>query len=100
MVQLNPIAPYRLTRPYVGRKPTTPQRDDGDTIEPSVSVPTEKPTSPAAVAEPGPADEPLVPGCASPCARGLRLAPPNRRAPCSSAPIHALATKTAAASFH
>src|SRR5262245_2327318 len=78
MVQLNAIAPYRLMRPYVGRSPTTPQRVEGDTIEPSVSVPIEKPTSPAAVADAGPADEPL-----DPCSRfhGFLVTPPNHWSP-------------------
>src|ERR671911_3021059 len=61
IVQLNAIAPWRLTRPYVGRRPTTPFTADGEMIEPRVSVPMEKPTSPAAVAEPGPAEDPLDP---------------------------------------
>src|SRR5215217_4095720 len=87
MVQLKPIAPYRLTLPYVGRSPVTPQRDEGETIEPSVSVPIEKPTRPADVAAAGPADEPLEPVCASSGAHGLRVTPPNHLAPCASAPI-------------
>src|ERR671935_2916455 len=32
--------PARLVRPTVGLMPTTPHADDGDTIEPSVSVPS------------------------------------------------------------
>src|SRR5688572_11182339 len=100
MVQLNPIAPYRLTRPYVGRRPTTPHRDEGETIEPSVSVPIEKPTSPAAVAEPDPADEPLDPCCASSGCHGFRVTPLNHRAPCANAPIDNFATSTAPASFN
>src|SRR5579872_7048006 len=64
-------------------------------IEPRVSVPIEKPTRPAAVAEPGPADDPLelVSG-----AQGLRVMPPNQLPPCASAPIDSLATSTAPAS--
>jgi hypothetical protein len=38
-----------------------PQRVDGDEIEPSVSEPMLNATQPAAVAEAGPADEPLDP---------------------------------------
>ena len=34
------MMPVRLTRPSVGLMPTRPQLLDGDTIEPSVSVPT------------------------------------------------------------
>ena len=37
----------------------TPLTLDGEMIEPRVSVPMAKPTSPAAVAEPGPAEDPL-----------------------------------------
>src|SRR6266436_8593573 len=33
------MMPARLTRPMVGLIPTMPQRDEGETIEPSVSVP-------------------------------------------------------------
>src|SRR6266849_3379084 len=77
IVQLKPIAPYRLTRPYVGRNPVTPQRDDGETIEPSVSVPIEKPTSPADVAEAGPAEDPLEPCRSSSGTHGFRVTPPN-----------------------
>src|SRR5687767_11298409 len=61
MVHDSAIAPVLGTRPYVGRRPVTPQRVDGDEIEPSVSLPIENATSPAAVAAAGPADEPLDP---------------------------------------
>src|SRR6267142_7045957 len=56
--QQSVIAPVRGTRPYVGRRPVTPQRMDGLTMLPPVSLPIENPTSPAAVAEPGPALDP------------------------------------------
>ncbi len=39
--------PLRLTRPAVGLIPTTPQALDGETIEPSVSVPTASGARPA-----------------------------------------------------
>ena len=39
--------PVLLTRPAVGLMPTTPQALDGETIEPSVSVPTASAASPA-----------------------------------------------------
>src|SRR3954467_710292 len=55
------IAPVRGTRPKVGRRPVVPQRVDGDEMEPSVSLPIANPTKPAAVADAGPADEPLEP---------------------------------------
>src|SRR5262249_42468142 len=56
----NAIAPYRLTRPNVGRKPLTPQYAEGQMIEPQVSVPTAKAASPAATIAPEPEDEPQV----------------------------------------
>src|SRR5688572_6605136 len=89
------MAPNRLTRPYVGRSPTTPLTAVGEMIEPRVSVPIEKPTQPAAVAEPGPAEDPLEPPCGF---HGLRVRPPNHWSPCARAPIVSLATSTAPAS--
>src|SRR5688500_18347346 len=89
------IAPVRGTRPKMGRSPVTPLRVDGDEIDPSVSVPIENPTSPAAVALPGPADDPL-----EPCSvhHGLRVVPPNQTSPCASSPRVSLATRIAPAS--
>jgi hypothetical protein len=52
------IAPFRLTTPYVGRKPVTPQNDDGHVIEPHVSEPIANGTIPDATAEPEPDDDP------------------------------------------
>src|SRR5579872_913171 len=43
------MQPCRLTRPKVGRRPVTPQRVQGDTMLPRVSLPMAKPTSPADV---------------------------------------------------
>src|SRR5665213_3071196 len=63
--QQSVIAPVRGTRPYVGRRPVTPHRIDGLTILPPVSLPIAKPTSPAAVAAPGPALEPEEPSSRS-----------------------------------
>ena len=54
----NAIRPYRLTTPYVGLRPTTPQSDAGCRTEPPVSVPSAQTTSPAATAA---ADPPLLP---------------------------------------
>ena len=68
------MAPVRGTRPKVGRRPVTPLRVDGDEMEPSVSVPIAKPTRPAAVAEAGPADEPLEPWATF---HGFFVVPPN-----------------------
>src|SRR5258708_11211939 len=58
MVQASAIAPWRLTRPYVGRRPVTPQYAAGVRIEPDVSEPIAHRTSPAATAAPGPELEP------------------------------------------
>src|SRR5438477_3624117 len=57
-VQQSAIAPWRLTAPYVGRSPLTPQNDDGVRIEPEVSLPIANGTSPAPTAAPGPLDDP------------------------------------------
>src|SRR5215467_9197849 len=54
------IAPYRLTRPYVGRNPLTPQYAAGQTIDPQVSVPMANAASPAPTIAPEPEDEPHV----------------------------------------
>ena len=52
--------PSRLTRPTVGLRPTRPQIDAGETIEPSVSVPTPSGARLAAIAAAEPELEPLV----------------------------------------
>src|SRR5204863_8924150 len=59
--QQSVIAPVRGTRPKVGRNPVTPQRIAGAMMLPPVSLPIENPTSPAAVAAPGPALDPDAP---------------------------------------
>src|SRR6266850_2224477 len=64
-------------------------------IEPLVSVPIENPTRPAAVADPGPADDPLELFSGD---HGFRVDPPYQTPPCASAPIDSLATRTAPAS--
>src|ERR1017187_7385695 len=94
MVQLSAIAPYRLIRPYVGRSPTVPHAWLGETIDPSVSVPSVKPTSPAAVAAAGPALDPL-----DVCSvfHGVFVMPLNHSPPCASAPIESFAISTAPA---
>src|SRR5260370_7690355 len=83
MLQESAIAPVRGTSPKEGLRPVHPHRVDGEEIEPSVSEPTLKATHPAAVAEAGPADEPL-----DPCLvfQGLRVTPPNHTSPCATAP--------------
>ena len=52
------ITPARLTRPYVGLSPTTPQQAAGSRIEPPVSLPSVPRTNPAATAAAEPLDEP------------------------------------------
>src|SRR5277367_3743262 len=73
--QQSVIAPVRGTRPNVGRSPVTPHRIDGLTMLPPVSLPMEKPTSPAAVAAPGPALDPDDPSSIS---HGFMVWPPNQ----------------------
>src|SRR5262252_217352 len=64
-------------------------------IDPRVSVPIAKATKPAAVAAPGPAEDPLELFSGD---HGLRVDPPNHTPPCASAPIESFATRTAPAS--
>src|SRR3984893_18209832 len=94
MLHDNAIAPVRGTKPNVGRNPVQPQRVDGEEIDPRVSEPMLKATHPAAVADAGPAEEPL-----EPCAgfQGLRVLPPNHTSPSASAPSVSFATSTAPA---
>src|SRR5579864_3905145 len=73
-VQPAAITPRRLTRPKVGRSPTTPHRTAGERIEPPVSLPIANPTRPAAVAAPDPADDPLDPSAGF---QGLFVRPRN-----------------------
>src|SRR5258705_8240872 len=67
------MMPDRLTRPTVGLMPTSPFADDGQTIEPSVSVPTPTVARFAAIAAPVPELEPH--GLRS-STYGLRVCPP------------------------
>jgi len=71
--QDNAMAPWRLTRPNEGRSPVTPQKADGQMMEPHVSLPMAKGTSPAATAAPGPGNPDAV-------------GPADRRA--GAAPVH------------
>ena len=52
--------PVRLTSPSVGFTPTSPQLFDGETINPSVSVPTPTAARFAAMAAPVPELDPDV----------------------------------------
>src|SRR6476620_5190039 len=88
------MAPVRGTRPNVGRSPVVPQRVDGDEIEPRVSLPTANPTRPAAVADAGPAEDPLDPWSTF---HGFFVVPPYQTSPIASSPNDSLATSTAPA---
>src|SRR6201993_2175083 len=88
------MAPVRGTRPYVGRSPVTPQRIDGLTMLPPVSLPIANPTRPAATAEPGPALDPDEPSSGS---QGFIVCPPNHISFSASAPRLSFATNTAPA---
>ena len=70
--------PVRLTRPTVGLMPTSPLTCDGDTIEPSVSVPTPAAARFAATATAVPELEPE--GLRS-SAYALRVCPPRALQP-------------------
>src|SRR5678816_3603893 len=89
IVQESAIAPVRGTLPKVGRNPVVPQRVEGDEIDPSVSLPIANPTRPAAVAEAGPAEDPL-----DPCVtfQGFLVVSPNQMSPCASSPRVSFAT--------
>src|SRR5215831_8129268 len=54
------MTPARLTSPYVGMSPASPQCDDGPRMEPPVSEPSANGTRPAATAALEPLDEPPV----------------------------------------
>src|SRR5690348_4694200 len=66
--------PVRLTRPAVGLMPTTPHALDGETIEPSVSVPM---ASGARPADTPAADPELDPDGLRSSAYGLAVCPPR-----------------------
>src|SRR5947207_1078736 len=101
------ITPARLTRPYVGLSPTTPQQAAGSRIEPPVSLPMAPATRPAATAAAEPLDEPpdawpalqgfcTSPWCAlspnGPIASSVMLSLPSRIAPAAArraAAVHA-----------
>src|SRR5205814_10687452 len=83
-VQRSVMQPYRELRPYVGRNPTAPQVDAGEMIDPPVSVPTANPTSPAAAADAGPADDPLDPSAGF---QGLRVRARNHKSLMASSPV-------------
>ena len=73
-----------------------PQRMEGLTMLPSVSLPMANPTRPAATAAPGPALEPEEPSSSS---QGFMVWPPNQMSLSASAPRLNLATSTAPAAL-
>src|SRR5947209_18683854 len=97
------MMPARLTRPSVGLIPTNPDADDGQTTEPTVSVPMPTAARFAAIADPVPElepqalrsrtygllvspprpDEPLVECVDRKFAHSLRLVCPKTTAPAS-----------------
>src|SRR5215831_6154321 len=95
MLHESAIAPVRGTSPNVGRSPVHPHLVQGDEMDPNVSDPILNATHPAAVAEAGPADDPLDPWFVF---HGFRVTPPNHTSPCASAPSVNFATNTAPAS--
>ena len=70
--------PSRGIVPTVGLIPTHPLRDAGQTIDPSVSLPTARATSPAAIAAPVPEDDPPA-ECG--CFHGFAVRPPRADQP-------------------
>src|SRR3954468_11017805 len=92
IVQDKAIAPVRGTRPKVGRSPVVPQTVDGEEMEPSVSLPIAKPTRPAAVADAGPAEDPLDPFSTF---HGFRVRAPYQMSPCASSPSVSFAMRIA-----
>src|SRR5256885_17088972 len=89
-----PTPRWGLTPQRAARGRGRPFRVDGLRIGPRVSVPIEKPTRPAAVAAPGPADDPDA-SCS--VFHGLRVTPPNHCAVTASAPVESFATRIAPA---
>ena len=71
-VQASGKTPYRLTRPYVGLSPTTPQIAAGMRMEPEVSEPSAAAAMPVASAT---ADPPLEPPGVFVVSHGLRQVP-------------------------
>src|SRR6478752_8752034 len=82
-------------RPKVGRSPARPQRAAGLKIEPLVSVPIANATQPAAVADEGPADDPLEPRLMS---HGLFVRPRYHQSLLANRPVASFAINTAPAS--
>src|SRR3954453_20803461 len=81
-------------RPYVGRRPAVPHCVLGDSIDPSVSVPSVNPTNPAAVADADPALDPLE---GASVFHGVFVMPLNHSPSCASPPIESFSMSTALA---
>ena len=96
IVQLRAIAPARLTRPNVGRRPVVPHAVQGLVMLPYVSVPIANGRRHAATADALPALEPLEPFDVS---HGVRVVPPNQTSPIASSPKDSFATRMAPASL-
>ena len=92
--QDNAIAPWRDTRPKVGRSDEFPQRVEGLTMEPRVSEPMAKGSAPAPTAAADPADEPLEPRSVF---HGDNVLPPYQISPIASAPRVVFAIRMAPA---
>src|SRR6185503_6202020 len=92
--QASTMPPARLTRPNVGRSALRPHSRAGDTIDPDVSAPMPNATQPAAVADDGPADDPLEPRRMS---HGLFVRPRYHWSPCANNPVASFAINTAPA---
>src|SRR5688572_21509187 len=95
-LQQSTMAPLRLTVPKVGRNPVAPQRVEGETIDPSVSVPIVNGNKPATTEAADPADDPLDPCCRF---QGFFVSPPNHLLLYAKAPKDSFAHRIAPASF-
>src|SRR5690349_5246447 len=95
-LQHSTMAPLLLTVPKLGLNPVAPQRVEGETMEPRVSVPSVNGNNPATTEAAEPADDPL-----DPCLRfqGFLVSPPNHLLLYASAPSESFAQSTAPASF-
>src|SRR5215831_11057249 len=92
--QARTMPPVRLTRPKVGRSALNPHSRAGETIDPDVSVPMPNATHPDAVADEGPAEDPLEPRRMS---HGLLVRPRYHWSPCANNPVASFAISTAPA---
>ena len=97
------MAPYRLTRPKLGRMPEMPHQVVGQMMEPRVSLPMAHGAMPAETTAPDPLEEPQVQHSGF---QGLRAGPVNEARPLEypSPPANsimaALPSSTAPAAFN